>query len=70
MKHEVTNQATNRELIRLPEVLALFPVSRSLWYQGVRTGRYPEPVRLSARRVAWRREEVLALIDATEVSHG
>lgn len=66
----IPTQAADRELLTLPEVLSIFPISRSLWYQGVRTGRYPQPVRLSARRVAWRREEILALTRATEVHHG
>lgn len=40
-------------LLRLPEVLALVPVSASTWYAGCKGGRYPAPVRLSARCVAW-----------------
>jgi len=29
-------------LLRLPEVLAIFPISRSTWYQGIKDGRYPD----------------------------
>jgi predicted DNA-binding transcriptional regulator AlpA len=49
-----------RRLIRLKEVLRVYPVSRTIWYEGVRAGRYPKPVRLSARTVAWWEDEVLA----------
>ena len=52
--------------LRLPEVLRLIPVSRSTWWAGVRSGRYPQPTRaLGARITAWRAEDVRALIEAT-----
>jgi predicted DNA-binding transcriptional regulator AlpA len=53
---------------RLPQVLALIPVSKSTWWDGVKSGRFPKPVKLSARTTAWRVEDIRALIDqlATE----
>lgn len=42
---------------------AIFPISKSTWWQGVKTGRYPKPVKLSERCTAWRVEDVLALIE-------
>ncbi|MBL8407519.1 MAG: AlpA family phage regulatory protein [Candidatus Accumulibacter sp.] len=47
---------------RLPQVLATFPVSKSAWWDGIRTGRFPKPVRLGARTVAWRVEDIRLLI--------
>lgn len=49
-------------LWRLPTVLAHIPVSRSGWWQGVKTGRYPAPVKLSTRCVAWRSADIRTLI--------
>ena len=49
-------------LWRLPTVLAHIPVSRSGWWQGVKTGRYPAPVKLSTRCVAWRSADIRDLI--------
>ena len=49
-------------LLRLPEVLKRVPVSRSHWWAGVASGRYPAPVRLSVRCVAWRASSIRALI--------
>ena len=49
--------------VRLPEILALFPVSETVWWEGVRTGRYPKGVKLSARCTAWRAEDIRTLID-------
>lgn len=58
-----TKDAATTPLLRLPDVLAMFPISRSSWYEGVRTGRYPPPVKLGARTVAWRRADLEALLE-------
>lgn len=49
-------------LLRLPAVLNLIPVSRSHWWAGVASGIYPSPVRLSTRCVAWKSQDIRALI--------
>ena len=49
--------------LRLPEVLALFPVSRSAWYRGIKEGRYPAPIKLGKRTAAWRAEAIAALLE-------
>ena len=51
-------------LWRLPTVLAHIPVSRSGWWAGVASGRYPAPVRLSTRCVAWKSADIRALIES------
>lgn len=43
---------------RLPQVLAAIPVSRSTWWNGVKSGRYPKPVKLGPRTTAWRVEDI------------
>jgi predicted DNA-binding transcriptional regulator AlpA len=54
-------QAADKLLV-LPEVLKRFPVAKSTWFNGVRNGKYPKPVRLSIRRVAWRESSIDELI--------
>ncbi len=49
--------------IRLPDVLRLIPVSKSTWWVGIKAGRYPKGVKLSARVTAWRVEDICALIE-------
>lgn len=52
--------------LRLKDVLALYPVSKTAWYAGIATGHHPKPVKLSGTRVsAWRHSDVLALIEST-----
>ena len=53
----------NTGFLRLPEVLKIFPVSRSTWWAGVKSGIYPKPVRLSKNIVAWRVQDILALVE-------
>jgi len=48
--------------VRLPQVLSVFPISRSGWYQGVADGKYPQPIKLGHISV-WRVEDILKLID-------
>lgn len=55
-------QNSDIALWRLPTVLAHVPVSRSHWWAGVAEGRYPAPVKLSKRCVAWRSADIRALI--------
>ncbi len=53
-------------LLRLRQIIGpggLIPVSRSTWYQKVASGRFPAPVRLGPRTVAWRASDIAALIE-------
>lgn len=54
-----------RQIIGDPRrgVTGLIPISRSSWWAGVRSGRYPAPVRLGPRTTAWTVESVRALIE-------
>lgn len=48
-----------------PPVPALIPVCKSTWWAGVKSGRYPQPVKIGSRATAWRVEDVRALIAQT-----
>ncbi len=39
------------------------PVSKSTWWAGVKSGRFPKPVKLGPRITAWRVEDIRALIE-------
>ncbi len=49
-------------LLRLPGVLQRVPVSRSAWWAGVKTGRFPQPVKLGPRTTCWRSADIDKLI--------
>jgi prophage regulatory protein len=47
-----------------PAIPAIIPVSKSTWWAGVRSGRYPQPIRtLGDRITAWRVEDIRELIE-------
>lgn len=45
-----------------PPVPPIIPVSRSAWWAGVASGRYPKSVKLNKRTTAWRVEDIRQLI--------
>ena len=48
--------------VRLPAILAVFPVGRSTWWAGVKAGRFPQPVKIGPRTSAWRVEDIRQLL--------
>ena len=64
------NQLLETGFLRLPQIIGdakrgitpLIPVSRSSWWAGVASGRFPKSVKLGPRTTAWRVDEIRALI--------
>src|SRR5438067_554364 len=53
----------NEGYMRLPAVLSVFPVSKSSWWAGISTGRFPKGVKLGPRITAWGVEDIWKLIE-------
>lgn len=51
-------------MLRLPQVLTLYPVGKSTWWAGIKDGRYPRGVKLSERTTAWKASEIYKLIES------
>ncbi|PZP40153.1 MAG: transcriptional regulator [Pseudomonas fluorescens] len=51
--------------LRLPAILRIFPVGKSTWWAKVKSGEYPQPVKLGPRTTAWRVEDIRALLERT-----
>ena len=46
-----------------PPVTPLIPIGKSTWWAGVRSGKYPQPVRTLGKRItAWRGDDIRKLI--------
>lgn len=45
-----------------PPIPAIIPVKKSCWWAGVKSGRFPKPVKFGPRVSAWRVEDIRALI--------
>jgi predicted DNA-binding transcriptional regulator AlpA len=73
MTVKTSNQPSKAGFLRLwhiigdsktnPPIPAVIPVSRTTWNNGVKSGRYPKPVKLGERMVAWRSEDIYELIN-------
>lgn len=48
--------------VRLPVVLRVLGIGKTSFWQGIKDGRYPKPVKLGPRIAAWRVEDIRALI--------
>jgi prophage regulatory protein len=44
----------------------IIPVSKSTWWAGVKTGRFPQPVKLGPMTTVWRVEDIRSLISNVE----
>jgi prophage regulatory protein len=49
-----------------PPIPAIIPISRSSWWAGVKSGRYPKPVKIGPRMTAWSVESIRSLIQSME----
>ena len=54
-----------------PHVPAIIPISRSTWWRGIRSGRFPAPFKLGPRITVWRAKDIYDLIELHyEEDHG
>lgn len=56
-------------LVRLKQILAPsgpLPISRSGFWAGVKSGKFPKPRKISARVTVWRAEDIHALLAEIE----
>lgn len=61
------NILPNTGFVRLSSILypsGPIPVSRSTWWAGVKSGLFPQPVKLGPTITAWRVTDIHTLIDA------
>jgi predicted DNA-binding transcriptional regulator AlpA len=49
--------------LRLPRVLELIPVSKSAWWAGVKSGKFPASYKLGPRTTAWKSMDIFALVE-------
>jgi prophage regulatory protein len=53
---------------RSPQLQPIIPVSKSAWWAGVATGKFPKAYKLGPRTTVWRAEDIRALIDSATPS--
>jgi len=65
--HTQGASTSNIRLYRLPQVLERIPVSRSSWFAGIQSGRYPKGYSLGMRTTVWRSDEIDQIV--TSLTH-
>jgi len=58
------DEKQRKKLLKLPAVLEKFPVGRSTWFAGVKSGIYPAGIKLGRRAVAWDESLIDDLIES------
>jgi len=49
-----------------PPIPALIPVSPATWWNKVRSGEYPQPVKLGPRITAWKVSDIKKMLEGEE----
>ncbi len=61
-----THELPSTGFVRLSSIIAPhgpIPVGKSTWWAGVKSGRYPQPVKLGPMITAWRVDDIRTLIE-------
>jgi len=54
--------------IRLNQILQFIPVGKSTWFEGMKSGRFPQGIKIGPKTTVWRCEVIRQLID--DLSNG
>ena len=65
MKQDQATSLPQSGFVRLPQILKIYPVSKSTWWLGIQQGRFPAGVKLSKKCTAWRVEDIRKLIESS-----
>lgn len=52
--------------VRLKQVLKVVPVSTSHWWEGVKSGRFPAPLKISPKVTVWSVYDIRKLLESFE----
>ena len=64
MKEQIQELSKLKEerLLRLKQVLEFIPVSKSTWWAGCASGKFPAPIKLTERTTVWKMSDISNLI--------
>ncbi len=46
-----------------PPIKPIIPISKSAWWEGVKSGRYPKAIKLGANTTVWLEDDVRDLVE-------
>lgn len=59
------SQQYEERLIKLPEVLATVGMGKTAWYDGIRSGKYPKPIKRGPRDTVWPMSAIQEVVSNT-----
>jgi len=63
MKSErLTTPLPQEGFARLPQVLHVLGIGKTIFWEGIKTGRFPAPIKLGPRTSVWKVEDIRNLI--------
>ena len=62
------NTLPEKGFLRIWEVLKLIPVGKTTWWMGVKSGRFPKPIKLGDRITVWKVKDIQNFIQAQSSS--
>ncbi|MCD8350430.1 MAG: AlpA family phage regulatory protein [Planctomycetaceae bacterium] len=63
MKEELTMNLPSEGFVRLPVILQALGIKKSFFWEQVKEGRFPKPIKIGPRISVWRVEDIRRLID-------
>jgi predicted DNA-binding transcriptional regulator AlpA len=48
--------------VRISQILEVIPLGKTSWWAGVKSGRFPKPIKLTKQCTAWKAEDIRNLI--------
>lgn len=57
LKHIIGDPKAN------PPIRPIIPIGRTKWWQGVKDGTYPQPIKLGAKTTCWRAADIRRLVE-------
>ena len=58
------NAITGETLLRVDEVVCMLPIGKTSFLEGVKSGKFPQPLRLTPRRPVWKKTDIDSLLSA------
>jgi prophage regulatory protein len=56
--------------VRISQILEVIPLGKTSWWAGVKSGRFPKPIKLTEHTTAWRAEDIHKLIKQLSEHNG
>jgi len=49
--------------LRVNQVIQILPLGKSTWWAGVKSGRFPQPIKLGPRTTVWMESDIKAVLE-------